>query len=218
MKRLLLASCLLTGLAAPAYAGFTGVQIGIDVGQVWADANQENFGNIGGPFIFTQADAEPAGWVYGVHGGYNMEVAPGLIIGGELAVAFNDMKGNDGGAGGDRNGLDGKYQAALRAKAGTMLSPTSMLYVTAGWQYLSAEGVVLNPPVEKIDTSFNGYTLGGGLEFTVGSGLTARMQYQFADYGDKRVSYPTNLYDINTGPQSHEVTLGLTYGFDLPGM
>jgi outer membrane immunogenic protein len=216
MKRLLLASCLLTGLAAPATAGFTGVQIGIDVGQVWADANQERFSLPGGPFIFTQDDAQLNGWVYGVHAGYNHEISPGLIIGGELAVAMNDMRGNDGGAGGDRNGLDGKYQAALKAKAGTMLTPSSLVYVTAGWSYLSAEGVVLNPPVEKISTSFNGYTLGGGLEFTVGSGLTMRMQYQFADYGDKRVAYPTNGYDISTGPEAHEVTLGLTYGFDIP--
>jgi outer membrane immunogenic protein len=216
MKRLLLASCVLTGLAAPAHAGFTGVQIGIDVGQVWADANQQRFSNIGGPFVFTQPDAQLNGWVYGVHGGYNIEAMPGLILGGELAVAFNDMKGKDGGGGGDRNGLDGKFQASLKAKAGTMISPTSMLYVTAGWSYLDAEGVVLNPPVEKVGASFNGYTLGGGLEFTVGSGLTARLQYQFADYGDKRVSYPINVYDISTGPETHELTMGVTYGFDMP--
>jgi outer membrane immunogenic protein len=203
-------------LAAPAYAGFTGVQIGIDVGQVWADANQERFANIGGPFVFSQADAGLNGWVYGVHAGYNLEVSPGLIVGGELSLAKNGMKGDDGGAGGDRNGLRGNYQGALRAKAGAMLTDTSMLYVTAGWSFLDAQGVVLNAPVEKVGATFNGYNLGGGLEFTVGSGLTMRMQYQFADYGAKRVSYPINLYDIETGPETHEVSLGLTYGFDMP--
>jgi outer membrane immunogenic protein len=221
MKRLLLAasSLAMVAVAAPgasAGAAFTGLQLGVDVGHQFGHARQTRYSNIGGPLVFNQDDAEISGWVYGVHGGYNMEVSPGLIVGGELRLAYNDVRGDDQGAGGDKNGLNGKYQAALVAKVGTHLTPTSLIYANVGWSYLSASGEVLNAPTESIDANFNGLTAGAGVDFTVGQKLTMRVQYQFSDYGAKRVTYPVNLYDIETGPDTHEISLGLSYWLDMP--
>lgn len=212
MKKALFAAAAVLAMSATAQASqFTGFSIGVDAGYNFADANQTRFANIGGPFIFTQGDAELTGWSYGVHGSYGFDAGSGFILGAELAAGFNDMRGDDRGLGGDKNEVAAKYDAALIGSAGVMISPTALLYVQAGWSFLSADSNVLNAPTESVSQTYNGPTVGAGLAFTVGSAMTMRVNYRYTDYSEERVSHPINLYDVETGPTSHMIGIGLSY-------
>lgn len=209
MKSMLLSAVAVLSIAGAAHASqFTGFSAGVDVGYNFADANQTRFSNPGGPFIFTQADAELSGWSYGLHGTYRHDTGAGFIVGGELALGFNDMRGDDKGAGGDKNEIAAKYDAALLGSAGFMISPTALLYAQVGWSYLSADSNVLNAPVESVSQSYMGPTAGAGLEFTVGAHSTMRLNYRYTDYMAERVAHPINLYDVETGPSVHSLSIG----------
>jgi opacity protein-like surface antigen len=212
MKTLLLTAVAAVAMGAAAQASpFTGFSAGVDLGHAFGQANQSKFGNIGGPFIFTQGDAAISGWTYGVHGSYGYDTGTGFIVGGELALGFNDARGDDKGVGGDKNEVSAQYDAALLGTAGIMVSPTSLLYLQAGWSYLQADSNVLNAPTESVSQSYNGPTVGAGLAFTVGSKTTMRFAYRYTEYSAERVSHPINVYDIETGPETHAFSVGISY-------
>jgi outer membrane immunogenic protein len=218
MRKLALATAAtiaLVGASAPAQASaFTGFYFGADIGYGFGDANQERYGNLGGPLAFTQADADLDGFVGVVHAGYAWPIGASWALGIEGDVGIADLTGDDGGSGGDINEWAGDMTASVRARLGVMVGATTQLFVTGGWAWADYDADILNAPTSTRSHTFSGYTLGGGLDFMVSSTMSVRAQYRYTDYDADNVSFaPPELYYVEAGPTTHVISLGASWHF-----
>jgi len=218
MKKILAASAAavaLTMVSTPASAAnFVGSYLGVDVGYGTGEANSENFGAIGGPLTSTQADANIDGALLGAHIGHNWAGGSSWIFGVEGEFRYAGLDGDDGGSGGDTNELSTDWEGSLQAHIGTMMSPTSMFYVLAGWSWMGADSNVLDPGEEEtVSETFSGWTAGAGVEFGLSPTSNLRIQYRYTDYSSETLTFPGNAYDLGVGPTVHDVTLGLNWYF-----
>ena len=56
-----------------------------------------------------------------------------------------------------------------------------------------------------------GWTVGTGLEWALGQNWSAKIEYNYLDFGDDTIA------GISTDSQNHLVKLGLNYRFGYPG-
>lgn len=217
MKKILAASAAalaLAAFAAPASASsFVGSYLGFDVGYGGGQANSESYGPIGSSLPLTQADANVDGAILGAHIGHNWAGGSTWIYGLEAEFRYQGMDGDDGGSGGDINELSTDWEGSLQAHIGTMINPTTMFYVLAGWSFLGADSNVLNAPLETVSETYSGWTAGAGVAFELSPTSNLRLQYRYTDYGSETLTFPVNNYDMETGPAIHELTLGLSWTF-----
>jgi outer membrane immunogenic protein len=209
---LALAASALTLASSASAAPFSGFYVGASVGHSSGDANQTRFSAPGGPFIFTQNDAEIDGWGAGVFAGYNHKMG-NWLVGLEGNYDWKDVSGNDNGLGGDINELEQNWEASIRAKLGYQVYDDLVLYATGGYSWSDFDSNVLNLPTESVSNTFDGWTAGAGAELQVATNVTARLEYRYTDYSDDRVPLPINGYDLEVGPEIHNVSVGLSYHF-----
>lgn len=201
-------------VAGPAQADWTGFYAGAHAGYAWGDANQTRFSNVGGPFIFTQADADLDGGAYGFHLGGNFALGGAFIGGIEGDYGWNTASGDDGGSGGDTNEWEATSQGSIRARLGYLSSEQTLLYLTGGYTWLAADANVTNAPTSSRSHDFSGYILGAGADVMVTETLSFRLQYTYSDFEEDRVTFaPAELYDVEAGPTLHALTVGLSYHF-----
>ena len=73
------------------------------------------------------------------------------------------------------------------------------------------------PGTVDVTNTRMGWTAGAGLEYAFAPSWSAKLEYNFMDFGDKSVSFaPGRSTDIDQ--QIHAVKLGVNYKFGLPGM
>jgi outer membrane immunogenic protein len=200
--------------AGPAMtAPFSGFYVGASVGYSEGDANQTRWAPVvGGPFTGTQADAELDGWGAGLFAGYNHKMG-NWILGLEGNWDWSDVSGDDNGSGGDINEWEQNWEASVRAKLGYQVLDDLVLYATGGYSWSDFDSNVVNAPAGSVSHTFDGWTAGAGAELQIASNVTARLQYRYTDYSDERVSFPVRGYDIEAGPEIHNVSVGITYHF-----
>src|SRR5512147_1095257 len=131
---LAVAAAALAGHAAPAAAeNWQGFYAGVHAGYTWGDADQP-YGFVGGPYVFNDQDApDVSGTIYGGQVGYNLELGDHWVLGVEGQGTFGERKGDDGGTGGDVNGVNIISEYSLRGRAGYLVTPSTLVYGTAGY-------------------------------------------------------------------------------------
>lgn len=126
------------------------------------------------------------------------------------------------------NHIDPKYSFSVRGKLGIPLGKT-LIYATGGWGWTKAEvaaDIVSSGGYTKegrLNTTFDGYIVGGGIEQKVGSNASVRLEYTYADQGD--VTYatvyrtgstfvsPAYTETFTQDLRMHQVRIGLNYHF-----
>ena len=112
------------GVSPAAADAWNGFYVGAHTGYGFGDVDQP-YGAVGGPFVNTDQTAPDVdGWIYGLQGGFNWS-AGSWVFGGELQGTWGDREGDDGGTGGDVNGVDINSEWSLRGRAGLLVSPPS---------------------------------------------------------------------------------------------
>jgi outer membrane immunogenic protein len=129
------------------------------------------------------------------------------------------------------------WDGSLRGRVGALLTPSLLLYATAGLAFGDVSGTFSYDAkygsgcsaasvtgAKTWDDIRLGYTVGGGLETDVGLGLKARLEYRYTDFGRISKDVPltstgceyyscgTNAH-IDMNAAFHTVRLGL--GVDL---
>ena len=167
-----------------------------------------------------------------VYGGWNFQVAPAWVIGveadflyaNESAVfhgsaypanlPFGTPNLPFGATPNDEFKVKTKWDGSLRLRGGWVVTPDSMLYLTAGlvWAHVGAESIcssvptpnvsncapgryfsgTLRPAVIAQSATKLGWTVGGGVDRGLGSNWAARVQYRFSDF-DIRLSAASPL-------------------------
>jgi Outer membrane protein beta-barrel domain len=122
------------------------------------------------------------------------------------------------------------WDASARGRAGYLITPWTLVYITGGPAWLHIESTatcgiaICGGPGVAFNNSSNrlGWTLGGGIETRLWGSWFGRAEYRYSDYGD--VTYTnanaalgiTATYDERI--RTHIALFGLAYKFgDVPG-
>jgi len=235
---------------APAYiaptSNWTGAYIGAQVGARWSNStwtttaledpvsNIDPFASGGNPSSFNSTTFKGGGYA-----GYNYQFAPSWVVGLEGDINWGDGKRTAAGIPGaytltlPRAALDSTtvkqgWDASIRARLGFLVTPSTMLFGTAGvaWQDASLNTSCSSAGlwcVEDRNETFNtvktGWTVGGGLETKVWTNWLARVEYRYADYGTiDHEFFPATIDAVfmHETLKTHTVSVGLAYQFGGP--
>ncbi|MCE6076350.1 outer membrane protein [Agrobacterium vitis] len=170
---------------------WSGAYLGIQGGGGWANGEFSGFGIAG------SEDAD--GGVFGGFAGYNYQFDNRVIVGieGDLEYNWNEEQifGADFGT---------DWAGSVRGRVGYAFDH-ALIYATAGWA--ATRGYVDVPGLGKEEATFNGYTVGAGLDYAFTSNIFGRVEYRYSDYGDK------DLQGINVDVDQQTVRIGLGIKF-----
>jgi outer membrane immunogenic protein len=128
------------------------------------------------------------GWVGGVFADYDF----GSGISGDVSV------------GGIDTSLDHNYSWAVGARLGHLVTPSTLVYGTAGYTQAEFELDGLG------SHTFGGYFVGAGVETFLHANWTLKLEYRFSQFGEETVVDQTNL-SADLDPSMHSARLVLTY-------
>jgi outer membrane immunogenic protein len=237
--------------AAPAYAppvyrpviyDWTGIYGGINVGggvlnDVVTNTTTTALLNAG-----TQTKLSPFAVVGGAQAGFNIEFAP-FVIGAEGTFDWSDISGTQVTPSlqptiSENSTSTPKWYATATAKAG-FAANDFLFYAKGGAAWMNvhyiqsvAGGIVQS--TQSITDTRSGFTVGGGVEFGMTENLSARLEYDFLDFGTKTYNFNnlgfnaagaavgTPLTPVGAAPMSIKsftqlITVGLNYRFNWSG-
>jgi outer membrane immunogenic protein len=253
-------------VAAPrAPYNWTGFYVGGSAGARWTQPNlsvvteQQIFSPtfVQDNFPICLSDSSPcsggdrfnsAAFRFGPYVGFNWQLTPMWVVGleGDFAWANNNatrngFKFSQGGTPGDSFTIKTTWDASVRARAGYLVTPNTLLFLTSGVAFIQLEhgsacvfpscDVPDEPAVVSSSTVRTGWTLGGGIETVVGMlgpNWLARAEYRYANFGKARYTdvrpctvpglancnteiFTNVTYDVSL--ISNSVMLGLAYKF-----
>lgn len=160
----------------------------------------------GGAFV----DA-PSGGLIGVTAGYNYQIAPQFVIGGEVDFAFSGINGSTRGWGASTYGAVNNLLTA-RVRAGYAWE-RALFYVTGGF----AGG---SNAIQLTTWGFNGYqsifqtgwTLGAGVEYAITPNISAKGEYLYASTGSGTY-FDYSRWAIQSGVDTSVLRVGVNYHF-----
>lgn len=207
------------GPTLPVIAQFswTGFYVGAQAGGRWGTDRSREYVTATGVFTGFQRSFDPAGYVAGLHGGYNRQFGR-FVAGAEGDIEFSNYRG--GHAAGFAIGIRSKsnLQGSLRARLGFLPMDRLMLYATGGVAFGSIRYTFFNGGLGLIEHNTKtrtGWTVGGGAEYAITNNILARVEYRYTDWGrnayDSLVTFPGSTYRHH--PRDHAVRGGVTYKF-----
>lgn len=194
-------------LAQPASDGqtFTGLFGGVQLG--WQQDQQSlrltDNGLTGGD------TARSDGFTYGGQVGYDFGLSPNWVLGAEVAVT-----GRTG-----RERLDPDTSLTIgrtitaTGRLGYRLDDQSLLYARGGYANTQYR---LYAPGGRVTDDRDGWTVGAGYERYVMRNVSARVEYNYSDFGRDRLPFLADglgVDDASLKYRRHQVTVGLNYHF-----
>lgn len=201
MSRFIFAALAAATIAAPALAAddektFNGPFVGVQLG--WQQDRQSlTTGTV--PPVTTRAKGD--GLAYGGQIGYDFQVGK-AVLGVETSLT-----GRTGRT--DFTAFDVEQGRTINVsgRAGWLITPQGLLYARGG--YSNARFSITNPagPAENRD----GYLVGAGYEHKLGRNVSARIEYNYADYGNDRLPGIGSGSTLNY--HRHAVMTGVNFRF-----
>jgi opacity protein-like surface antigen len=193
--------------APPPQVSWNGAYAGVNVGGAFAmESGTTSIGTY---------STNPSGVFGGVQAGYNLLAGPNWLVGIEGEFDVTSAEGNvivaNPTAAGTITGTQ-RWYGTLDGRLGLVQGPL-LYYVKGGgaWldaSYLVTNGVTSGPPASSIRT---GWTVGAGAEYLFPSGWSAKLEYDFLDFGSG--GFPTGLPVVSVADQIHEVKIGVNLHF-----
>lgn len=200
MPRITLALLAAAALAGPAMAqtadtpNFNGAFIG---GQLGWQQDRQSLTDSSVPAVTTRAKGD--GLLYGGQIGYDFNLGDG-VFGVETSLT-----GRTGSNRFPTFDLDPGRTINVTARAGFLVSPEGLLYARGG--YSNARFSIPNGPRENRD----GYTVGAGYEHKLSQNISARLEYNYSDYGNDQLPGTGGPSTLNY--HRHAVTTGINFRF-----
>jgi len=201
---------------APAFAAsdpWSGPWVGVYGG--WGFSSPSGNFNVTGdpsditPAIQSQVNGSGAGaisangFLGGVQGGWNLRLSTDTVVGVEADVGYAGLRGGRTGSGTIPAPYNAPYtvsqhystdwQAAVRARGGYLVNPSTLLFVEAGPAFggvrYGGSFVDFIPAANYHETEAAsasavkiGLTLGGGVEYMIGPSLSLRAEYLYTRF------------------------------------
>lgn len=167
----LLASSSSASYAQDADKTFQGPFVGVGVGGL-------NDG-IQGDDVFDNQDQWSAAFTGFV--GYDHKLPYNFVVGVEAGAVYSadDEQIFDGGAGA-RN-LDPQYEINATGRIGYLVRPDVLVYARGGYSHFEADFEQIGGPGVYLSENFDGWLVGGGVEYLFYKNLSARAEYRYLD-------------------------------------
>ena len=202
---------------APAYVApiynWTGFYIGAHLGGAFS--SDSNFSGL------ATGNNGNGRFLGGLQGGADYQLAPNWVIGGEAQYSW--LSGSVGAAypGGFLYNNNQRGLGSLTGRVGYTWGP-GLLYVKGGYAYSdNNESVTLGGvPVAfaTLGDHRNGYTVGAGLEYMFAPNWSAKVEYQYYNFGNASFSAPAALVPFGSfTTDDHVVRAGINYRFNWGG-
>lgn len=148
------------------------------------------------------ADSSKDSAVLGGYIAYDKEFGK-FVLGGEIGANFGTSDAVSSGTGANRVTLDPERSFDFTARAGYLVTPSTLVYGRAGYTNDRVSTTVVSP-TGTLNASENrdGWLVGGGVERMVTDHISARVEYRYADLSDGDGKY-----------DRHQVLTGITYRF-----
>jgi outer membrane immunogenic protein len=179
---------------------WTGGYAGIQSGYGWMDGHFETAG-------LNPLDGDIDGISLGGFAGFNMQFDNNLVLGieGDIEYNWNET---------DLTTLIGTFtgqadwQGSIRGRLGYSFG-RALVYASAGWAaaHVDAE---LSTGASTIET-YNGYTVGAGVDYAVTDRIFGRLDYRYNDLGSKDLDFSGTT--VESDLTQHTVRLGVGVKF-----
>jgi len=224
----------------PAIYDWTGIYVGFHVGGgMLTDSVNQN--GASGFNLASSGNLRPAGVIGGAQAGANYEFAP-WVIGIEGSWTDSAIQGNtliscSGCAVGPLAAPIGVSQERFTSQAQWFAAVTGrfgyaandwLFYGKAGGAWMHARytedllasgtgGVVVGTTVatQVLNDHRAGFTVGAGIEFGLVENLSAKVEYDFYDFGSKNYNFAA-ITPVSVRSNLHTLTAGLNYKFNWP--
>lgn len=178
------------------------------------------------------------GALAGLHGGYNLMIAPSILFGVEADISFTGGNSNRAAtfssafSGGDEcydeiceevvdasrvTSIDLDWQATIRARLGYTTGST-LYYATAGVAFMNVDWTeTMTLPAGQFSVSkeetISGFAVGGGVETFLSSDLIGRIEYLYEDFESLSVPLVLTPKTGDLDLTAHKLRVGLSYKF-----
>lgn len=211
--KLLIIAALAAGIAVPALAApaapFNGPFVGVQGG--WQQ-DQLRLSTIdAGTGIRSREKND--GFAYGGQIGYDYRLSPRFVLGAEASISGRTGRGylNDGF--GDVYRLTEGRTLNATGRLGYLIGDRGLLYARGGY---SNARFALRDPVQTVGQDRDGYTVGVGYEQALTRTVSARLEYNYSDYGSKNArnaAFDTGTDSVRADYRRNAVTAGLNLHF-----
>jgi len=213
--------------ASPAIAQdktWSGPYIGIHAGYAWGNASTTDNVKDGvrpGPF-----DYSPEGGFGGGQAGWNLQMDR-FVVGVEGDLSYLDLSGS-GIIPSDSSShqtltLDGGLYGDITARAGFLLTPSTLVYGKGGFAFYNGEAkqTSANPAYSQQGAgTFTGWTAGAGIERRLTDAVSIKVEWMHVEFGDEggsqtSISDPPvgHVYSNSTSLDADTIKVGLNYHF-----
>jgi outer membrane immunogenic protein len=200
----------------PATYDWTGFYVGGHVGYGWAE---KDWRDAFGLNVSNKAD----GFLGGGQVGFNYQIGM-FVLGAEGDFSWSGIKGGSNTAAiigaplGNTFNTDVNWVSTLTGRAGVAFDRW-LVYGKGGVAWandkFSTNRYTAPVSVEVTDTRI-GWTAGAGVEYAFAPAWSAKLEYNYMDFGNRAVSFaPGTSTDIDQ--QIHAVKFGVNYKFGFPG-
>lgn len=230
MKKLLMTCAALSALALPSavyaadlsvrpapvaapVAPWTGCYVGIHTGAGWGDKWWSD------RLIQDNVSYTTSGWVTGAQLGCNYQTGP-FVVGAEGTWSWTNQEGN-----GVPVGLAALAQLSSKIDSITtaggragLVADKSLIYVKVAAAWADEEHSLLPSAIvlpQTIDDTRFGIVLGAGIEYMIAPILTAKLEYNYDDFGSKNYLFNAipGQVSVDNRQRLHVLTLGVNYKF-----
>jgi outer membrane immunogenic protein len=222
----------------PAIYDWTGIYLGGHVGGgILTDSVSQNGVSLGGFNLANTGNLRPAAVIGGAQVGANYEFAP-WVVGIEGAWTGSAIDGNTliGCTGvcsipptptlvaSERFTSQAQWFAALTGRVGYAANDW-LFYAKAGGAWmrvrytedlLTTAGGGVTAATQVITDNRTGFTVGAGIEFGLVENLSAKIEYDFYDFGSKNYNFST-ITPVSVSSNLHTIIVGLNYRFNWSG-
>jgi outer membrane immunogenic protein len=204
---------------------WTGAYVGVNAGYGWGDSEASTT-TLNPPVQYFALSSVPAiaaagaqtvkpnGFTGGGQIGYNWQASSNVVLGLEADFEYFGLKGSTTSgavypccaptAFTINQNVSTDWLATFRARLGYLVTPSTLVYVTGGGAVTDVKGTFTFTDTFAAATesaSFNstklGWTVGGGVEWTLWSGWSAKAEYLFVSFPSASVT--SNNLIINNG-------------------
>jgi len=195
---------------APAYAqpiyNWTGFYIGGHIGGAFSGGDNS-----------LQGDSRFLG---GIQGGADYQFANNWVLG--IEAQYSWMSNNNNGVlfpGGILVTSNSNELGSVTGRLGYSFGPT-LLYAKGGYAFKDGDHLTVAGSPVGFSTTGNtrdGYTVGAGLEYMFAPNWSAKVEYQYYNFGSTTFLTPVGLAGVRVNDDEHTVKAGVNYRFNWGG-
>jgi|SRR5665213_1835018 len=232
MKKLLLGTAAMIAFAAPALAADLPARTYTKAPAYTAPQAVYNWtgfyigGNVGGAFAGNNSlEGSDGRFMGGVQGGFDYQFAPNWVIGAEAQYDWLSNNSNGGVAfsGGSTATANTSQLGSATGRLGYTWGPT-LLYAKGGYAWRNNDNInVMSGGFPAAFTTGgdrkDGYTVGAGLEYMFAPNWSAKLEYQYYNFGNTTfgAGSPPDVIGTRFRNDENTVKAGINYRFGWGG-